>query len=130
VSTSDARPRVFGVAQHAEDLDRARQFYSWLLQAEPTGFFDPPGLLFFQAGPVRLLLERAAPSALLYLGVEDVRRTVDRCRAAGVVVQAEPHVIFVHSDDALGPAGREEWMAFVADSEGNTVGLVSHHPPA
>ena len=37
--------------------------------------------------------------------------------------------IFRHADDNLGPAGMEEWMAFVKDSEGNTVGLISHHKP-
>ncbi len=35
-------------------------------------------------------------------------------------------MIFQHSDDTLGPAGTDEWMAFVNDSEGNTVGLVSY----
>ena len=53
---------VFQVAQRAVDLDRAREFYSWLLEAEPTGHFDPPGLLFFQVGSTRLLLDRAASS--------------------------------------------------------------------
>ena len=119
---------VFQVAQRAVDLDRASEFYSWLLEAEPTGHFDPPGLLFFQVGGTRLLLERGAPSALVYLRVDDVRRTVQRCVERGVVVEAEPHVIFQHQDDALGPAGTDEWMAFVKDSEGNTVGLVSHTP--
>ena len=37
---------------------------------------------------------------------------------------SEPHVIFGHDDDTLGPAGTDEWMAFVRDSEGNLVGLV------
>ena len=49
---------ILQVAQHADDLQRARAFYQRLLNAEPTGFFDPPGLLFFQAGAVRLLLEQ------------------------------------------------------------------------
>ena len=119
---------VFQVAQRAVDLDRAREFYSWLLEAEPTGYFDPPGLLFFQVGGTRLLLDRGAPSALVYLRVDDVRRTIQRCVERGVVVESEPHVIFQHQDDALGPAGTDEWMAFVTDSEGNTVGLVSHTP--
>jgi methylmalonyl-CoA/ethylmalonyl-CoA epimerase len=121
---------VFQVAQHADDLDRAREFYSWLLESEPTGHFDPPGLLFFQAGATRLLLDRVAPSALVYLRVDDVRHTVKRCRERGVAVESEPHVIFSHEDDSLGPAGTDEWMAFVTDSEGNTVGLVSHAPAA
>jgi methylmalonyl-CoA/ethylmalonyl-CoA epimerase len=33
-------------------------------------------------------------------------------------------VIFRHEDDALGPAGTDEWHAFVRDSEDNLVGLV------
>ena len=119
---------VFQVAQRAVDLGRAREFYSWLLEAEPTGHFDPPGLLFFQVGGTRLLLDRVAPSALVYLRVDDVHRTVQRCVERGVVVESEPHMIFQHKDDALGPAGTDEWMAFVTDSEGNTVGLVSHAP--
>ena len=35
-------------------------------------------------------------------------------------------MIFQHTDDTLGPAGTDEWMAFITDSEGNTVGLVSY----
>jgi methylmalonyl-CoA/ethylmalonyl-CoA epimerase len=100
-----------------------------LLSAEPAGFFDPPGLLFFRAGAVRLLLEQAATSALIYLTVDDVHTTIQSLRADGVEIVAEPHLIFRHTDDRLGPAGMDEWMAFVKDSEGNTVGLVSHHKP-
>ena len=40
----------------------------------------------------------------------------------------ESHVIFGHDDDTLGPAGHEEWQAFVQDSEGNSVGLVELRP--
>jgi methylmalonyl-CoA/ethylmalonyl-CoA epimerase len=119
---------VFQIAQHADDLERAKEFYSRLLKAQPRGLFDPPGLLFFQAGPVRLLLEQPAASALIYLKVDDVRATVEELRADGVEIVSEPHVIFSHTDDALGPAGTDEWMAFITDSEGNTVGLVSHAP--
>jgi methylmalonyl-CoA/ethylmalonyl-CoA epimerase len=119
---------VLQVAQHADDLDRARDFYTRLLGAQASGFFDPPGLLFFRAGPVRLLLEQGAASALIYLRVDDLEATVAGLRADGVEIVSEPHVIFRHSDDALGPAGTDEWMAFIRDSEGNTVGLVSHRP--
>ena len=120
---------ILQVAQHADDLQRARAFYQRLLNAEPTGFFDPPGLLFFQAGAVRLLLEQGATSVLIYLKVDDVRATIESLRTDGVEIVAEPHVIFSHTDDSLGPAGMDEWMAFVKDSEGNTVGLISHHKP-
>ena len=117
---------IFQIAQRAVDLDRAAAFYARLLGAEPTGVFDPPGLVFFQIGQTRLLIDKVAPSALLYLKVPDVQAMVEQCRADGVAIVAEPHVIFTHTDDSLGPAGTQEWMAFIADSEDNTLGLVSH----
>ncbi|GAB2768719.1 VOC family protein [Terrabacter sp. AAH1] len=116
------------IAQHAEDLARASAFYSDLLGAEPLATYDPPGLVFFDVGGVRLLLDIGAPSALHYLGVDDLGATIERLRAAGVEVRSEPHVIFGHEDDTLGPAGTDEWMAFVVDSEGNLVGLVEQRP--
>lgn len=118
------------VAQRAEDLDRATAFYARLLGTTPSGVFDPPGLVFFQVGTVRLLLERGAPGALIYLEVPDVRVAAEQCRTDGIEVVAEPHVIFRHADDSLGPAGTDEWMTFIRDSEGNTVALVSREQPA
>jgi methylmalonyl-CoA/ethylmalonyl-CoA epimerase len=119
---------ILQVAQHADDLDRAAAFYELLLGSPPAARFDPPGLLFFNVGRSRLLLERAAASALIYLQVDDVVSMVERMRGLQVEIVAEPHVIFSHTDDRLGPAGTDEWMAFIRDSEGNTVGLVSHEP--
>ncbi|WP_247040585.1 VOC family protein [Arthrobacter rhizosphaerae] len=116
------------VAQKANDLNRAASFYSELLGTQPTGLFDPPGLLFFDLEGVRLLLDRGAPSSLIYLAVQDVRADIERLRDRGVEVVSEPRVIFSHADAQLGPAGTQEWMAFIRDSEGNTVGLVSQLP--
>lgn len=125
----EAPVTVAQIAQHADDLDRAAGFYSVLTGRGPMATFDPPGLVFFNLAGVRLLLDRAAPSSLIYLQVPDVRTRVAELRAAGVDVATEPHVIFQHEDDTLGPAGTDEWMAFVRDTEGNLVGLVSHHEP-
>jgi methylmalonyl-CoA/ethylmalonyl-CoA epimerase len=119
--------RLLQVAQRADDLDRASAFYGKLLGAPPTARFDPPGLLFFDLDGVRLLLDRNAPSALLYLRVDDVVAALERL-GPDVEVVSPPHVIFTHEDDTLGPAGHEEWQAFVKDSEGNTVGLISFTP--
>jgi methylmalonyl-CoA/ethylmalonyl-CoA epimerase len=118
---------ILQVAQHADDLDRAAAFYEMLLGGPPAGRFEP-GLLFFNVGRSRLLLEQAAASALVYFAVDDVHATLDRLRANGVEIASEPQVIFSHADDSLGPAGNDEWMAFIRDSEGNTVGLVSYEP--
>ncbi|HRW18287.1 MAG TPA: VOC family protein [Dermatophilaceae bacterium] len=118
--------RLVQVAQRADDLTRATAFYTDLLGTAPTASFDPPGLVFFDLAGVRLLLERGAPGATLYLQVDDIEAAVERLRAQGVRVESEPHVIFSHSDDSLGPAGAHEWQAFIRDSEGNLVGLVEH----
>jgi len=118
------------VAQHATDLDRAAAFYTRLLGGPPTARYEPPGLLFFDLGGVRLLLDVNAPTALLYLRVPSVRDRHRELVDAGVGFESEPHVIFHHSDGTLGPTGTDEWHAFLRDSEGNLVGLVSHEAPA
>jgi methylmalonyl-CoA/ethylmalonyl-CoA epimerase len=120
--------RIFQVAQHADDLERATAFYADLLGTQTTGSFDPPGLVFFQVGTTRLLLEKGAPSALIYLEIPDVRAFAESWKAKGNQVESEPHIIFHHESDALGPEGTDEWMTFIRDSEGNLVGLVSHLP--
>lgn len=124
----DGSMRLVQIAQHASDLPRAGEFYAALLGVEVRAVFNPPGLLFFDLDGVRLLLEAGAPSALLYLAVPDVRESVSGLRGRGVEIIEEPTVIFSHADDRLGPPGTDEWMAFIRDSEGNTVGLVSQLP--
>ena len=117
------------VAQHAEDLDRAVEFYTAVLGGELIARFEPPGLAFIRLGSARLLLERAAPSAMIYLRVPDVRDAISELREANVMVDTEPHLIYVDTDGAFGDKGQQEWMAFIRDSEDNLVGLASRHAP-
>jgi methylmalonyl-CoA/ethylmalonyl-CoA epimerase len=127
---SDRTPTELAqVAQHVEDLDRAVAFYRDVLGCRLLARFDPPGLAFFALGSVRLLLERAAPPALVYLRVDDVSATVERLRELGVQVESEPHVIFNDVDGTFGPPGEQEVMAFVRDSEGNLLGLAARARP-
>ena len=116
--------RLTQVALYAEDLGRARAFYEHLLGKPASAEFPQPGLLFFDLDGTRLLLDREAPSALLYLRVDNVHEALDRLDGLADVV-SPPHVIFTHRDDRLGPPDHEEWQAFIRDSEGNTVGLVA-----
>lgn len=120
--------RLVQIAQHADDLQRAADFYTVLLEAGPTATFDPPGLLFFDLDGVRLLLDRNAPSSLVYLRVDNVHEALERLDGLADIV-SPPHVIFTHEDDTLGPEGHEEWQAFIRDSEGNTVGLIAFQRP-
>jgi predicted enzyme related to lactoylglutathione lyase len=116
--------RLRQVAQRAEDLGRAVAFYADLIGAEPVAVFDPPGLAFFDLDGTRLLLDTGAPSALLYLQVDDVPEAVERLRARGAAVSTEPHVVFPDDGGTFDVPG-DEWLAFVTDSEGNEVGLMA-----
>ena len=116
------------VAQRAEDLDRAVAFYRDVLELPFLARFDPPGLAFFDLGDTRLLLEGGAPPAMLYLRVPDVEAAVARLRAAGVTIEQDAHVIFSDADGQFGPAGEDEVMAFVRDSEDNLLGLAGRRP--
>ena len=113
------------VAQRATDLDASTAFYRDRVGLSVIATFDPPGLVFLDAGGgLRLMLAANAPSATLYFTVDDVELAVEELRGAGVPVESEPHVIFRDDAGQFGPAGQEERMAFVRDPSGNLVGLV------
>ncbi len=100
-------------------------FYRDIVGLHLIARFDPPGLVFFELGSSRLLLELGAPPALLYLGVDDVASMTEQLRAAGVTIESEPQVIHVDEAGEFGPPGEAEEMSFFRDSEGNLVGLAS-----
>ena len=115
------------IALPCADLERGVAFYRDLLGLPFIARFDPPGLAFFELGPVRLLLERvpdaSAGHSVLYLRVPDIQESYESLRSRGVVFVAEPHLI--HTDDAgdFGEAGEQEWMAFFDDPDGNHLAL-------
>jgi methylmalonyl-CoA/ethylmalonyl-CoA epimerase len=121
--------RVHQIAQRVEDLDRAASFYADTLGLPLIARFDPPGLVFFDLGNTRLLLERGATPALLYLEVDDIDGSVRSLGAAGVTFVDEPHLIHRDDEGRFGPPGVEEWMVFFRDSEDNLVGLVERRQP-
>ena len=128
----DAYPRqmpLIQIAQRAEDLARATAFYADLLGARrrarrttrrawSSSTSAAPGCCSSRARPAACSTSASTTST----------RPSSACARPGSVVESEPHLIFAHDDDTLGPAGTDEWMAFVTDSEGNTVGLVEQRP--
>lgn len=116
------------VAQRAQDLDAAVEFYRDVLGARLIARFDPPGLAFFDLAGTRLMLEGGAPSTTLYLAVEDLHAAHAALAARDVAFVSDPQL--VHRDDAgqFGPAGEEEWMAFLRDPDGNLVALAARRP--
>ena len=115
------------VAQHVEDRQRAVAFYRDVVGLPLLGEYDPPGLSFLDlGGGTRLLLEGAAPSALLYIGVDDIAARRASMETAGVEFVDEIHRIHVHEGHLGQPAGTEEWMTFFRDSEGNLSALCEY----
>ena len=94
----------------------------------PLLFEAPPGLAFFDCGGVRLMLSRpegpdgaAAGSAIIYYTVDNIQAAYATLVARGAPGESPPHVV--------APMGaRDLWMAFVRDSEGNLLGLMSEVP--
>jgi len=115
---------VVQIAQHADDLDRATTFYTETLGLPLIARFGP--LVFIDLGGTRLLLEHAAPPAMIYLQVDDLDGRINELRTAGVDVVSEPHDIFTDTEGVFGGTWRVESQAFIRDSEGNLVGLVGH----
>ncbi len=115
--------RLGQVAIPARDIERAIAFYRDILGLRFL-FAAPPGLAFFDCGGVRLMLaepedgEAFRPGSVLYYAVDDLpaayRTLVDR---GGEGAQG-PHLVARMPDHEL-------WMAFLDDSEGNVVALMS-----
>ena len=116
------------IAIRVEDLERAVAFYRDTLGV--PFLFQFPGLAFFNAGGVRLMLSRAEkpefdhPASVLYYKVDDIDAAYEALKAKGVEFIDAPHLIAKMPDHDL-------WMVFLKDSEGNTLGLMCEkRPPA
>ena len=114
------------IAVRATDLDRAVAFYRDTLGV--PFLFRLPNLAFFQLGDVRLMLSPAEtaefdhPASVIYYKVDDIDAAYGALRAKGVDFIDAPHLIATMPDHDL-------WMAFLKDSEGNTLALMCEKRP-
>ena len=118
------------VAMHSSDLERSRAFYEETLGLPFLAQYEPPGLLFFDLGPTRLLLKEGAGKGVLYLRVGDIEDACIVLKERGVAFTSDPHLIFKDDAGTFGPAGEEEWMAFFEDPDGNTLALATRKLPS
>ena len=115
--------RIGQVAIPARDIGRAVAFYRDVLGLRFL-FEAPPKLAFFECGGVRLMLsepeagEAFQPGSVLYYLVEDLSAAHRALVERGATFVHEPHKIASMPDHDL-------WMAFLHDSEGNLVGMMS-----
>src|SRR5215216_145938 len=114
--------RVGQIAVPVNDLDRAVAFYRDVLGLRLL-FQAPPGLAFFDCGGVRLMLsapegsEHDSPASIIYYVVDDLPSAWAGLLERGAEAVSEPHLLAKMPDHDL-------WMGFIADSEGNMVGLM------
>ena len=114
--------RIGQIAIVVKDVARATSFYRDVLGLK--FLFEFPGLAFFDAGGVRLMLSRAEdprfdhPASVLYYKVDDIVGTHAVLEAHGVQVEEKPHMIAQMPDHDL-------WIGSYQDSEGNVFALMS-----
>ncbi len=115
--------RIGQIAVIARDVARATRFYRDVLGMRFL-FDAPPGLAFFDCGGIRLMLSAPegagteAASSILYFTVPDIHAAHKTLAARGVEFEHPPRVLASLPDHHL-------WMAFLRDSEGNLLGLMS-----
>jgi methylmalonyl-CoA/ethylmalonyl-CoA epimerase len=118
--------RLGQVALAVHDVPRATAWYRDVLGLRHL-FDAPPALAFFDIGGVRLMLSRpegtSGGNSVLYYAVLDLGATLDLVEGRGATVRQRAHKVAALADHDL-------WMAFVEDSEGNLVGLMSEVPRA
>jgi catechol 2,3-dioxygenase-like lactoylglutathione lyase family enzyme len=110
------------IALTITDLDRAVAFYRDILGLKHL-FSAPPGLAFFAAGNLRLMLSRQENedserfSSALYFKVSDIEKVHEGLESRGVKFEAAPHLVAKMPDHEL-------WMAFFRDPDRNLLALM------
>ena len=125
-------PTIGAVRQVAlsagRDLDRTLAFWRDVLGVPLHARYDPPGIAFLLAGDVRLFFSDGVPPGTVYLDMAGLDDFYTAARAAGIPFTAPPALVHLDSEGLFGQAGEAEWMAFLKDPGGNTVGLVERKP--
>ena len=109
------------IAVTVQDITRAVAFYRDVVGLR--FLFETGGMAFFDCGGTRLMLSQpekpeAAHSSIIYYKTSDIQATADAIGAKGVQFEAPPRMIAKMPDHDL-------WMAFLRDSEGNLLALMS-----
>jgi methylmalonyl-CoA/ethylmalonyl-CoA epimerase len=108
------------------DLARAVTFYRDTLGL--TFLFEAPNMAFFDCGGVRLMLSTSETpestySSIIYYKTDDIETASNSLTGKGVKFESPARMIAKMPDHEL-------WMAFLRDTEGNLVALMSEVRPA
>ena len=114
--------RIRQIAIIVQDLERATKFYREVLGMK--FLFEVPGLSFFDADGIRLMLGKAdnpeveRASSLLYYLVSDIIGAHKVLEEKGVEILIAPRLVAPMPDHDL-------WISDYKDSEGNIFALMS-----
>ena len=119
-----AFPGITNIGQIAltvQELPRAVVFYRDVLGL--NYLFEAPNLAFFSCGETRIMLTTAEMrestyNSILYYKTDDIQAACVVLKDKGVQFESEPRMIARMPDHEL-------WMAFLRDSEGNLLALMS-----
>jgi methylmalonyl-CoA/ethylmalonyl-CoA epimerase len=117
-------PRITNIGQIAltvKELPRAIEFYRDVLGL--NYLFEASNLAFFQSGETRIMLTTAelresTYNSIVYYKTDDIHAACAVLKDRGVPFESEPRMIARMPDHEL-------WMAFLRDSEGNLLALMS-----
>ena len=112
------------VALTVRDVPRAAAFYRDTLGV--PFLFEAPGMAFFQAGDVRLMLglpekKSADSSSIVYFKVDDMNMAYRALAERGVPFTHEPRI--VHRGETT-----DVWLAHFQDPDHNELALMSETP--
>ncbi|HEY0947058.1 MAG TPA: VOC family protein [Opitutaceae bacterium] len=112
------------IALSVRDVAASLVFYRDVLGLKFL-FSAPPGLAFFAAGSVRLMLaqpenptETAPHNSVLYFKVPDIHAAQRELAARGAKFEGDPHCVARLPEHDL-------WMSFLRDPDRNLIGLMS-----
>ncbi len=122
--------KTFGLSAIAQlaltvrDVPRAAAFYRDTLGV--PFLFEAPGMAFFQAGDVRLMLglpenKSAEPSSIVYFRVDDMNTAYHALVERGVAFTHEPRI--VHRGEKT-----DVWLVHFQDPDHNELALMSETP--
>lgn len=109
------------VALTVKELPRAVAFYRDVLGL--NYLFEASNLAFFNCGGTRVMLTTAESqestyNSIIYYKTENIHKACVALKDRGVPFESEPRMIARMPDHEL-------WMAFLRDSEGNLLALMS-----
>ena len=103
------------------DIERSVRFYRDTLGLK--FLFDAANMAFFDCNGVRLMLTiseqpESTYSSILYYKTENIQRASEQLRSRGAIFESPARMIAKMPDHEL-------WMAFLRDTEGNLLALMS-----